>query len=65
MLGASFVEKSGTFTKGERRTQRVNEVIPPLPDTKTVGQIVVNIMNRAGISQPAPALIRARLRYID
>ena len=28
--GASFFEKSGTFTDGERRVQRVNEVIPPL-----------------------------------
>ena len=27
--GASFFAKSGTFTNGERRVQRVNEVIPP------------------------------------
>jgi len=33
--GASFFEKSGTFTNGERRVQRVNEVIPPLAGTKT------------------------------
>ena len=38
--GASFFEKSGTFTNGERRVQRVNEVIPPLAGTKTDGQIV-------------------------
>ena len=31
LSGASFFEKSGTFTNGERRVQRVNEVIPP-PD---------------------------------
>ena len=36
--GASFFEKSGTFTNGERRVQRVNEVIPPLPGTKTDGR---------------------------
>ena len=30
----------GTFTNGERRVQRVNEVIPPLAGTKTDGQIV-------------------------
>ena len=38
--GASFFEKSGTFTNGERRVQRVNEVIPPLAGSKTDGQIV-------------------------
>ena len=30
--------KSGTFTNGERRVQRVNEVIPPIAGTKTDGQ---------------------------
>jgi formate dehydrogenase major subunit len=40
--GASFFEKSGTFTNGERRVQRVNEVIPPLAGTKTDGQVVVD-----------------------
>ena len=35
--GASFFEKSGTFTNGERRVQRVNEVIPPLASTKRHG----------------------------
>ena len=50
--GASFFEKSGTFTNGERRVQRVNEVIPPLAGTKTDGQIVVDIMNRMGLKQP-------------
>ena len=38
--GASFFEKSGTFTNGERRVQRVKEVIPPLAGTTTDGQIV-------------------------
>jgi formate dehydrogenase major subunit len=49
---ASFFEKSGTFTNGERRVQRVNAVIPPLAGTKTDGQIVIDIMNRMGLSQP-------------
>ena len=40
LSGASFFEKSGTFTNGGRRVQRVNEVIPPLAGTKTDGQIV-------------------------
>ena len=49
---ASFLEKSGTFTNGERRVQRVNAVIPPLSGTKTDGQIIVDIMNRMGRPQP-------------
>ena len=34
--GASFFEKSGTFTNGERRVQRVNEGIPQ-PDYTPAG----------------------------
>ncbi len=50
--GASFLEKSGTFTNGERRVQRVNQVVEPLEGTKPDGQIVVDIMNRMGMDQP-------------
>lgn len=50
--GASFLEKSGTFTNGERRVQRVNAVLAPLPGTKPDGQIVVDMMNRMGFPQP-------------
>ncbi|MEY3368611.1 MAG: hypothetical protein RI973_1766 [Bacteroidota bacterium] len=50
--GASFLEKSGTFTNGERRIQRVNQVVQPLPGTKPDGQIIVDIMNRMGYPQP-------------
>jgi formate dehydrogenase major subunit len=49
--GASFLEKSGTFTNGERRIQRVNQVVEPLPGTKADGQIVVEMMNRLGFMQ--------------
>lgn len=45
---ASFLEKSGTFTNGERRIQRVNQVVPPLDGTKVDGQIVIDIMNKMG-----------------
>jgi len=48
---ASFLEKSGTFTNGERRVQRVNQVIEPLTGTKPDGQIIVEIMNRMGYTQ--------------
>jgi formate dehydrogenase major subunit len=48
---ASHLEKSGTFTNGERRIQRVQRAIEPLPGTKTDGQIIVDIMNRMGYPQ--------------
>lgn len=49
--GASFLEKEGTFTNGERRIQRVNRVIEPLGGTKPDGQIIVDMMNRMGYHQ--------------
>lgn len=49
--GASFLEKSGTFTNGERRIQRVQKVVEPVEDTKPDGQIIVDIMNRMGYKQ--------------
>lgn len=50
---ASFLEKSGTFTNGERRIQRVQQVVDPIAGTKSDGQIMVDIMNRMGYKQPA------------
>ena len=50
--GASFLEKSGTFTNGERRVQAVRQVVDPIPGTKPDGQIIVDIMNRMGYAQP-------------
>lgn len=52
---ASFLEKSGTFTNGERRIQRVQQVVEPLEGTKPDGQIIVDIMNRMGYNQAAYA----------
>lgn len=49
---ASFLEKSGTFTNGERRIQRVNAVVEPIEGTKSDGQIMLDIMNRMGYKQP-------------
>ncbi len=43
---ATFLEKSGTFTNGERRIQRVNQVVPPLEGTKADGQIICDVMER-------------------
>ena len=50
--GASFLEKSGTFTNGERRVQAVHQVVDPYPGAKADGQIIVDIMNRMGYKQP-------------
>ena len=49
---SSFLEKSGTFTNGERRVQRVNAVISPVEGTKPDGVIIAEIMQRMGMDQP-------------
>lgn len=49
--GASFLEKDGTFTNGERRIQRVQKAVEPVEGTKPDGQIIVDIMNRMGYKQ--------------
>lgn len=49
--GASFLEKSGTYTNAERRIQRVQKAVEPLEGTKSDGQIIVDIMNKMGYSQ--------------
>lgn len=50
--GASFLEKSGTFTNGERRVQAVRRVVEPYPGSKPDGQIIIDLMNRMGYPQP-------------
>ncbi|MFK5982836.1 MAG: formate dehydrogenase subunit alpha [Flavobacteriaceae bacterium] len=50
--GASFLEKSGTFTNGERRVQAVRQVVEPREGAKADGQIIVDIMNKMGYAQP-------------
>jgi formate dehydrogenase major subunit len=50
--GASFLEKSGTFTNGERRVQAVRQAVKPLDGAKVDGQIITEIMNRMGYDQP-------------
>lgn len=61
--GASFLEKEGTFTNGERRIQRVNKVVEPIGEAKADGQIMVEIMNRMGYPQ-APYSARTMLTEI-
>ena len=52
--GASFLEKEGTFTNGERRIQRVNKVVEPVGEAKADGQIIIDMMNKMGYQQPGP-----------
>ncbi len=50
--GVSFLEKSGTFTNGERRVQAVHQVVKPIDGARSDGQIIVDIMNKMGYDQP-------------
>jgi len=49
--GTSFLEKSGTFTNGERRIQKVQAAVEPLHGTRTDGQIIIDVMNQMGFNQ--------------
>lgn len=49
--GASFLEKSGTFTNGERRVQAVRQVVEPIKGAKPDGQIIIEMMNKLGYEQ--------------
>lgn len=64
--GASFLEKSGTFTNGERRIQKVQKVVEPLAGTKPDGQILVDMMNKMGYPQSNydPAVVLQEISQI-
>jgi len=49
---SSYFEKNGTFTNGERRVQRVNQVVEPIGNSKSDGQIIIDMMFRLGYEQP-------------
>ncbi len=49
---SSYFEKNGTFTNGERRVQRVNKVVEPIGNTKSDGQIIIDMMHKLGYEQP-------------
>ncbi|NHZ69918.1 MAG: formate dehydrogenase subunit alpha, partial [Thermotogales bacterium] len=63
---ASHLEKNGTFTNGERRVQRVNQVVAPLENTRADGQIMVDIMNRMGYPQAGydPAVLLEEISQV-
>ncbi len=50
--GASFLEKSGTFTNGERRVQQVNQVVDPVGNSRSDGRIITEIMQKLNYPQP-------------
>ncbi len=50
--GASFLEKDGTFTNGERRVQRVRRVLSPPGEARPDWQILLELMARTGCPQP-------------
>ena len=50
--GSSFLEKSGTFTNGERRIQKVNEAVSPRKGSKADGQIIVEMFRSLGYEEP-------------
>lgn len=64
--GASFLEKSGTYTNGERRIQKVQKVVEPLPGTKADGQIIADIMQVMGFDQSdyEPSIILKEIAQI-
>ncbi len=50
--GASFLEKDGTFTNGERRIQRVRRALDPPGEARADWQILCALMAATGYPQP-------------
>lgn len=46
--GASYAEKTGTFSNTERRVQMVNQAIKPIGNAKTDGEIICALATRMG-----------------
>jgi predicted molibdopterin-dependent oxidoreductase YjgC len=49
--GAAFLEKDGTFTNGERRVQRVRQVLDPPGQARPDWQILLELITRTGLPQ--------------
>ncbi len=56
---SSYFEKNGTFTNGERRVQRVNKVVEPIGNSKSDGQIIIDMMYQLGYKQPTGKIYNA------
>ena len=48
--GASFAEKDGTFTSGERRVNRIRKAVEPPGDAKEDWQIFVELAHKLGLN---------------
>ena len=46
--GASYAEKTGTFSNTERRVQMVNQAIKPIGNARTDGEIICDLATRMG-----------------
>jgi len=46
--GASFAEKTGTFTNTERRVQLINKAIEPIGESRADWQIICNLATKMG-----------------
>lgn len=61
---ACFAEKEGVFTNSDRRVQRVRKAVDPPGEARADWQILVELMKRAGLEQPAyqnPAEVYAEM----
>jgi predicted molibdopterin-dependent oxidoreductase YjgC len=65
--GASFLEKDGTFTNGERRIQRVRRVVAPPGQARPDWEVLCALMAASGYSQPfaSPAEILAEVAQVS
>ncbi len=50
--GASFLEKEGTFTNGERRIQRIRRALAPPGEARADWRILCDLMAATGLPQP-------------
>ena len=55
--GASFAEKDGTFTNGERRVQRVRKAIEPIAGMAE-WQVIMQDFNSDGLSNELQSSVR-------
>jgi formate dehydrogenase major subunit len=64
--GASFLEKDGTFTNGERRIQRVRQALAPLGQVRPDWQTLCDLMAATGYPQSYahPAEIMAEIAQV-
>ncbi len=64
--GASFLEKDGTFTNGERRIQRVRKAITPPGQARADWQVLCDLMAATGFPQSFghPAEIMAEIGQV-